>query len=76
VVEQRFPRDVILPGSFGGLISTSYPIHWASYNGRIAVVNVLIEADADVNVINYAGDTALHLVCKLVSPPIAVNARG
>eukprot|EP00039_Didymoeca_costata_P004975 m.77342 g.77342 ORF g.77342 m.77342 type:complete len:633 (-) comp12618_c0_seq4:71-1969(-) len=58
---ERYPEDINRPGTFGGLLSTSFPIHIAAYNNQLQALRLLLEAGAQPDCQNYAGDTPLHL---------------
>ena len=42
----------------------STPLHWASGNGHVEVVNRLIQAEADVNKKGHFGSLVMHLIIK------------
>ena len=62
-------NSLILQSRPGGDVNNedvhgSTPLHWASLNGHMEVVNRLIQAAADVNKKGHLGYTALHFASK------------
>jgi hypothetical protein len=48
----------------------SSPLHKAAAQGHAAFVRLLLKYGADVNIINEAGETPLHITCLLDQPEV------